>query len=140
MSSMIVVQLLVWTAMALELSIGGNGQLSRWLASLSLDVGIMKPSSRQQESEADYIGLMLMAQSCYNPGAAVGLWQRMQEAQKGAPPEWLSTHPSNESRVTHITEWLPKAEEKRDEAGCTVTTGYAKDFRQTIAAVQEGFW
>ena len=58
------------------------------------------PASRQQESEADYIGLMMMAKSCYNPEAAVGVWQRMQEAEaKGGVPQWMSTHPSVSTAV-----------------------------------------
>ena len=59
-----------------------------------LEFGIAMPGSRQQESEADYIGLMMMAQSCYNPQAAVGVWQRMHEAEKHDIPQWMSTHPS----------------------------------------------
>lgn len=55
------------------------------------------PMSRKQESEADYIGLMLMAEACYDPRAALGFWQRMSRLAKahgGEPPELLSTHPS----------------------------------------------
>ena len=59
-----------------------------------LEFGIAKPASRQQESEADYIGLMMMAKSCYKPPAAVGVWKRMEEAEKHGVPEWMSTHPS----------------------------------------------
>ena len=60
-----------------------------------MDLGLARPASRKQESEADYIGLMMMAQSCYNPQEAVKVWQRMEIAQKDQDmPEWLSTHPS----------------------------------------------
>lgn len=52
------------------------------LARYALDFGIARPASRQQESEADYIGLMLMAQACYDPKAAVGFWRRMQRIEK----------------------------------------------------------
>lgn len=67
------------------------------LARYALDFGIARPASRQQESEADYIGLMLMAQACYDPKAAVGFWRRMQRIEKeggGSPAEFMSTHPS----------------------------------------------
>jgi predicted Zn-dependent protease len=59
-----------------------------------LQFGIAMPASRKQESEADYIGLMMMAKSCYDPSAAIGVWQRMEEAEKHGIPEWMSTHPS----------------------------------------------
>jgi predicted Zn-dependent protease len=59
-----------------------------------LNFGIAMPASRRQESEADYIGLMMMAKSCYNPQAAVSVWQRMEQAEKSGIPEWMSTHPS----------------------------------------------
>jgi predicted Zn-dependent protease len=55
------------------------------------------PLTRKQEIEADYVGLMMMAEACYDPRAAVGLWQRMemlQSLQGKAPPEFLSTHPT----------------------------------------------
>ena len=73
-------------------------------------VGVMLPWSRQQESEADHIGLILMAKAGYDPHAAVGLWQRMQEAAKGQrPSEWLSTHPAEATRIEQIQGWLPEA-------------------------------
>lgn len=52
------------------------------------------PMSRKQESEADFIGLMLMAEACFNPAEAAEFWRRMDMAQKIQPPEWISTHPS----------------------------------------------
>jgi len=59
-----------------------------------LDILFGMPMDRIQESEADYIGLMMMAEACYDPRAAVGFWKRMNEAQHFQVPEWLSTHPS----------------------------------------------
>lgn len=52
------------------------------------------PMSRLQESEADFIGLMLMAEACFDPSQAAEFWRRMDQAQKMQPPEWISTHPS----------------------------------------------
>jgi predicted Zn-dependent protease len=85
---------------------------------LLLTLAFDRPNGRAQESEADYIGLMMMAQSCYNPEGAVLFWKRMQKAATAAPPEFLSTHPSDEHRVANISQWLPEAEHKRDASEC----------------------
>lgn len=82
------------------------------------------PGSRKQEEEADYIGLLMMAESCYDPSAAVGLWDRMEKAEKGAPPQFLSTHPSSHNRMGKIQGWLPDAQVKRESSGCYGTSGY----------------
>jgi len=73
-------------------------------------VGVLLPWSRQQESEADHLGLILMAKAGYDPHAALELWKRMQEAAKGQrPAEWLSTHPAEATRIQQIEGWLPEA-------------------------------
>jgi predicted Zn-dependent protease len=74
-------------------------------------VGFLLPYSRLHESEADRMGLIYMAKAGYDPRAAVGLWQRMAAAGKGKskPPEFLSTHPADETRVKGIERWLPEA-------------------------------
>ncbi len=90
------------------------------------------PNSRTHEAEADYIGLLMMAQSCYNPEAAIPFWQRMKEAEKGAPPQFLSTHPSSYSRIKAITQWLPEAQQKYQESECGLTSGYARKFSQAF--------
>ena len=64
--------------------------------------------SREDESEADLIGIDLAARAGYNPGAGVTLWQKMAEASKGAPPQFLSTHPSGPTRISDIQKNLPK--------------------------------
>jgi predicted Zn-dependent protease len=72
--------------------------------------GVLLPFSRGQESEADHIGLILMAKAGYDPRAARDLWIRMAQASKGQkPPEFLSTHPSERTRITQIEGWLPEA-------------------------------
>jgi predicted Zn-dependent protease len=78
---------------------------------LGATVGLVLPFSRQHEYEADRIGLTLMARAGYDPRAAVGLWERMNEISKGkgAPPEFLSTHPAPTSRIQYIQEFLPEA-------------------------------
>lgn len=72
-------------------------------------VGLELPFSRQQELEADRIGLSLMAKAGYDPNAAIPFWQRMQVASKTHPPEFLSTHPAEENRIARIRELLPEA-------------------------------
>ncbi len=81
--------------------------------------GVMLPFSRNHESEADQMGLMLAAKACFDPRAAVGLWERMGQMSGGkSTAEFASTHPSNETRIRQIQEWLPKAMELRAQSGC----------------------
>lgn len=74
-------------------------------------VGFLLPYSRLHESEADRMGLIYMAKAGYDPRVAVDLWRRMAEAGRGKakPPEFLSTHPADETRVRNIQRWLPEA-------------------------------
>ncbi len=73
---------------------------------------LLLPWGRAQESEADHLGLVYMAKAGYDPRAARDLWLRMAEASKGRarPPEFLSTHPSDETRIRQIEGWLPEAQ------------------------------
>ncbi|RVT52805.1 M48 family metallopeptidase [Rubrivivax albus] len=66
--------------------------------------------SREDESEADIVGMELAARAGYDPAAGVTLWQKMLEASKGAPPEFMSTHPPGEKRIREIEGKLPKVE------------------------------
>ena len=66
--------------------------------------------SREDESEADLVGMELAARAGYNPRAGVSLWQKMSAANKGAPPQWLSTHPSGNTRIKDIEANLPKVD------------------------------
>ena len=66
--------------------------------------------SREDESEADIVGMELASRAGYDPGAGVTLWQKMMEASKGAPPQFLSTHPAGASRIADIRDKLPKVQ------------------------------
>lgn len=71
---------------------------------------VLLPFSRAQESEADHLGLIYMAKAGYDPTAARDLWVRMSQDAKGQKPlEFLSTHPSDETRIRQIESWLPEA-------------------------------
>ncbi|MCF8308282.1 MAG: M48 family metallopeptidase [Bacteroidales bacterium] len=77
-------------------------------------VGVMLPYSRAHETEADKLGLIFMAMAGYNPAAAVDFWKRMAESGGQKPPEFLSTHPSDETRINNLKEFIPKARKYAD--------------------------
>jgi predicted Zn-dependent protease len=80
------------------------------LYGLGATVGVLLPWGRTQESEADRIGLNLMAKAGYDPATAIVFWERMSKVGSGdKPPEFLSTHPSDQTRIAQIKEWLPEA-------------------------------
>lgn len=72
------------------------------LLGLGAQVGVLLPFSRAQESEADLLGLDLMASAGFDPRASVPLWENMAAAGSGAAPELISTHPSNETRIREL--------------------------------------
>jgi predicted Zn-dependent protease len=98
---------------ALAIGLGGSASSAAILAAYGLgaQVGVLLPYGRTQESEADHIGLLLMAQAGYDPRVAIGFWERMEHGSggKGGPPEYLSTHPSHGTRVQQIRAWMPEA-------------------------------
>ena len=118
-------------ALALSAVFDVSQQLAMW----TLDLAYNKPGSRKQESEADYIGLMMMAEACYDPRAAIAFWSRMEQANKGkTPPQFLSTHPSDHSRAKRINGWMNQALEKREASSCGAAASWMDDF-QSIAGV-----
>ncbi|AUS06190.1 M48 family metallopeptidase [Pseudotamlana carrageenivorans] len=83
-------------------------------------VGVMLPFSRSHETEADKIGLYIMAVAGYDPSEAAALWQRMKaNSAGGAPPEILSTHPSNDSRIANLRALAPSAIAEAKKFGVT---------------------
>jgi hypothetical protein len=132
-------------------------------------------------SEADYIGLLMMAESCYDPAAAVSVWQRMEEDEKNRDvtvPQWLSTHPSvsfpevlwstarqsrssspnlkyalpchfclegfaniqkHTNRIEKMQEWLPKAEDTRNQSDCSAIREHSIGFQETFRQLNGGW-
>ena len=83
-----------------------------WMAAFGVgaQVGVLLPYSRLHESEADHLGLIFMAMAGYDPNVAVGFWERMAKMKGGAaPPEFLSTHPSDKTRIKKIKALIPEA-------------------------------
>jgi predicted Zn-dependent protease len=87
---------------------GDNAVKTIALGGALATVAMTLPNSRTAEHEADEMGLELMARAGYNPNAAVTLWEKMNAKGGAKPPEFLSTHPSNESRVNDIKRLVPK--------------------------------
>jgi predicted Zn-dependent protease len=84
------------------LGVGSGGQQ---LASIVTDVTFNLPHSRQDETEADRIGVELAARAGYDPRAAITLWQKMGQVGGGAPPQFLSTHPAPANRQADLTSY-----------------------------------
>jgi predicted Zn-dependent protease len=89
----------------------GGGDLAVAAVGLGGQVGVLLPYSRAHETEADHIGILLMAKAGYDPRESVELWRRMDEASEGSgrPPEFLSTHPNPEARISNLQAWIPQA-------------------------------
>jgi predicted Zn-dependent protease len=81
------------------------------LLGVGAQVGVLLPFGRTQESEADSLGLDLMARAGFDPAQSVALWQNMEKAGGGQPPEFLSTHPSHGTRIQNLQSRIPGASE-----------------------------
>jgi len=115
---------------ALALGLGGGAESAMILAAYGLGAqyGVLLPYGRTQESEADHIGLLLMAQAGYDPHTAVEFWRRMEQSGGSGTPEFLSTHPSHGTRVKQLREWMPAATRLYDG------TPHAPNARLTLAS------
>ncbi|MCW8849579.1 MAG: M48 family metallopeptidase [Melioribacteraceae bacterium] len=110
MSQGLIVQL---GGMGLQAALENEPALTQQLAMTAFGIGsqlgVMLPFSRLHESEADHMGLIFMAMAGYNPNSAVEFWQRMAAQSSGAPPEFLSTHPANQTRINDLKKLIPEA-------------------------------
>lgn len=109
---------------ATQVAISGKSSQTQQLIGtafgLGSQFGVMLPFSRSHETEADKIGLTLMAIAGYNPTEAAELWKRMKANSGGqAPPEFMSTHPSNDTRIRNLTAWVPEAKAEARKFGIT---------------------
>lgn len=84
--------------------------LAQTVFGLGADVFVMLPYSRKQEYEADRLGLIFIAMAGYDPVQAVSFWERMSTQSKTALPEFLSTHPSDVNRISHMRSLMPEAQ------------------------------
>jgi predicted Zn-dependent protease len=86
------------------------GQATMAALGAGAQVGVLLPFSRKHESEADYVGILLAADAGYDPRESVALWERMaQVSGGGGQAEFLSTHPSHDTRIDQLKEWMPEA-------------------------------
>lgn len=86
----------------------GLGETAQNLGNMVANVTIGLPKSRTDETEADRMGVELAARAGYDPHAAISLWQKMEKLAGSQPPQWLSTHPSNETRLSDLKDYAEK--------------------------------
>jgi predicted Zn-dependent protease len=106
-------------AVAIQHNVKSSGEQAAYMAALGLgaNLGVVLPYSRMMESEADHIGLMLMAKACYDPREAIKFWEKF--AKKGKEPiSYFSTHPSSRQRIAQLKELMPQALKIYRESGC----------------------
>jgi predicted Zn-dependent protease len=96
-------------AIELGAALLGLGNMGRGIANIGGQL-LSLTFSREDESEADLVGMELAARAGYNPQAGVTLWQKMGQASKGAPPQFLSTHPAGPTRIRDIERTLPRVQ------------------------------
>ena len=101
-------QAITQTGIGIAGALFGVGELGQGVANAVADVTLFKPKSRGMETEADRIGVELAARAGYDPHAAITLWQKMEKLAGSQPPQWLSTHPSNESRIADLQQYSEK--------------------------------
>ena len=106
-------------AMAASMSTGEMDPQQRQMVMAAIGAGaqygVILPFSRSHESEADKVGLLLAAAACYNPQEAPKLWERMAAMGNQKPPEFMSTHPAEGTRIEQLNAWMPEALQVRQQ-------------------------
>ncbi len=96
------------TVLGIAGALFGLGKTAQDLGAMAANVTIGLPHSRTDETEADRIGVELAARAGYDPNGAISLWQKMEKLAGSQPPQWLSTHPSNEARLADLKQYVQK--------------------------------
>ncbi|CAO3571446.1 unnamed protein product [Mortierella alpina] len=99
-----------------------------------MDLGMMLPFSRKCETEADQIGLQLIAQACFDPRESTRMWARMSAQERGPNLSFLNTHPSSKDRIVKMQQWMPEALETWHKSDCATTNAYADMFNKSRLA------
>ncbi|KAG0036397.1 hypothetical protein BGZ82_004267 [Podila clonocystis] len=95
-----------------------------------MELGMMLPFSRKCETEADQIGLQLMAQACFDPRESTRMWARMHQTESGPSFSFLNTHPASKDRATKLEQWMPEAMNTWHTSDCATTNAYADMFNK----------
>lgn len=95
-------------ALSIAAALAGFSSTQKSLAEKASELALTLPFSRTMESEADVIGMELMARAGYNPEAAINVWKKMEQLESSSTPELLSTHPSDASRIERLQAKLPQ--------------------------------
>lgn len=105
------------TGMGILQSTGGLSAATTGLLGIGAQYGVLLPYSRGHESEADVIGLDLMSKAGFDPSQSVVLWQKMSQANEGGqPPEFMSTHPANVTRIQGLQQRMAQAKQQQQQA------------------------
>jgi len=112
-------KLVQYGSMAAGMALGsmdvGTQRMVMGALGMGAQYGVLLPFSRKHESEADYMGLIYTARACFDPREAPEIWVRMGEHSQGQPSEFMSTHPSHETRIRQLNAWMPEALEVREK-------------------------
>ncbi len=121
---------------ALNMATAGKSSTTQALAQqvfgLGAQYGVMLPYSRNNETEADDIGLIFAAMAGYNPQAALGFWQRMAASGGAGVPEFMSTHPSDDTRIKNLQKKIPEAMKYYTGTAVSAPTTTVKGVKGTV--------
>ncbi|NPA30225.1 MAG: M48 family metallopeptidase [Epsilonproteobacteria bacterium] len=122
-------------AVAIQHNVHSSSEASAYMMALGLgaNLGIVLPYSRMMESEADHIGLMIMARACYDPRQAIAFWEKFAKQGK-EPPVYFSTHPSSKQRIAQLQKLMPEALKIYHEHHCDQQPVYHPPLRQSRPA------
>ena len=116
-------------AAAASAAVSGKSQTTQTIANtvfgIGAQYGVLLPYSRKHELEADHLGLIFMAMAGYDPQEAIGFWQRMSANGSASVAEFMSTHPSDETRIKELQKAMPEAMKYYKPAGATTSPAWS---------------